>query len=73
MKADCWELDGETAGKMNPSLCGFNELRNLGMTRVETGVRVDDANERPRKRIFAIAGGFDKNFPQEQREMRISV
>jgi hypothetical protein len=49
VKADGREVDGEAAGEMDASLCGFDELRDVGVARIETGVRVDDADQRSGK------------------------
>ena len=73
MEADGREFDGKSAGKMDPSLCGFDELRDVGVARIEPGVRVDDADERSGKCVFAVAGGLDEHFSEEQREVRVSV
>lgn len=65
MEADGREFYREASRKMNASLHGLDELRNLGVAWVEAGICVDDAHYGTRKSVFAVAGGFDEHFPQE--------
>jgi hypothetical protein len=73
VQAYCRKFDSEAAGEMDASLCSFDELRDLSVARIETGVRVDDADQRSGECIFAVTGGFDEYFPQEEGEVRVAV
>ena len=73
MQADGWEVNGQPSVELHASLHGIDELRYVGMTRVEARVGVDDAHDGSRKRVLAVAQCLDEQFTHKQGEMRIAV
>lgn len=58
---------------MYTALHGLDELRDIGVTRVEARACVDDAHDGAREGILAVAGGFDEDFAQEEGEVGVAV
>lgn len=73
MEADGGELDGQAAPEVDAALHGVEQLRHVGVARVEPGPRVDDAHDGPRQRVLAVPQGLDEGLAQEQREVRVPV
>jgi hypothetical protein len=73
MQADGREVNWQAAIQLHTSLDCFDELWYISMTRTEARISVDDANNRSRKGIFGVSKGFNKYFPEKEREVRISV
>lgn len=62
MDANCGEVYSEAPAKLNTTLDSLDELRNIGVARIETGVGVDDAYDRPRQGVFTVAERFDEDL-----------
>lgn len=73
MQADGGKVNGQAASELHAALDGLDELRHVGVARVEAAVRVDDAYDGAGQRIFAVAEGFDEDFAEEQREVPVAV
>jgi hypothetical protein len=73
MDANRREIHREPAIELDPALDGFDELRDIAVARVETGVRVHDADDRAGEGVFAVAERFDEDFAEEEGEMGVAV
>lgn len=73
MDTDGGEVDRQAAGKENAALDGVDELWYVGVAWVERRVRVDDTDDGRLECRVRVAQGFDEDFAEEEREVRIAV
>ncbi len=67
------EIHREPAIELDPALDGFDELRDIAVARVETRVRVHDADDGAGEGVFAVAERFYEDFAEEEGEMGVAV
>jgi hypothetical protein len=72
MNADRRKLHRQSAPRQDPSLACLDELRHIAVAWVEGRVGVDDAHNGLRERGVAVTQGFDEDFAQEEREVRVA-
>ena len=73
MDTDRREVHCKASIELDPTLDGFDELRDVAVARIEARIRIHNSDDRTRKCIFAVAERFDKDLPQEKREMCVAV
>lgn len=62
MKTDRRKFNWQTTIELNAPFGSFDKLWDIGMTRIEARVGINDPNNRPRKCIFTIARALMKAF-----------
>lgn len=73
VQADGGKVHRQAAGELHAALDGVDELRHVGVARVEAAVRVDDADNGAGERVVAVAEGLDEDFAEEERKVRVAV
>ena len=59
--------------ELNPTLDGFDKLRDIAVARIETRIRVHDSDDGTGEGIFAVAERFDEDLAEEEGEVRVAV
>lgn len=73
MDTDRRKIHREPSIELDPALDGFDELRDIAVARVETRVRVHDADDGAGEGVFTVAERFDEDFAEEEGEMGVAV
>jgi predicted RecA/RadA family phage recombinase len=73
MDTDSRKVNCQSPIQLHASLDSIDKLGDIRMARVEAGVRIDNANNWSREGIFAIPKSFDKDFAEEEGEVRVTV
>lgn len=73
METYCWKVYCKSAIQLDSAFHSFDQLRDIGMARIETAATVDDANHRSRKSVFAIPGRLDEDLSEKEREVSVAI
>ena len=73
MDTDGGKVYREPSRELHATLGGLDELRDVGMTWVEAGVSVDDADDGAGEGVVCIPQGFDEDFAEEEGEVGVAI